>query len=373
MNILVFSWRDPRHPLAGGAEQVMHEHMKGWVNAGHKVTLFSAHFKGAPRREALDGVDIIRKGYQLLGVHIAGFFWYLFCKHEKFDLVIDQFHGIPFFTPVYVRSKKLAVLQEVAREVWLMNHLPKPFNLIIGYLGYYLEPLIFKFYKKVPFMVGSESAKEDLEEFGIPGKNITVVPHGVIIEKSKRVFSKENLPTVIFLGSLARDKGIEEALKAFSFLSKKKVIQFWVVGKAGKIYQDYLDSLVLRLDIKDKVKFWGFVSNEKKFELLSRAHIMVNPSFREGWGLVNIEANVMGTPVVAYKSAGLVDSVKDNQSGLLCDENTPVNMAETVVAVLKDSKKYQRLQKGAITWSKRFSWKKSKKRSLTLIDHLVSL
>jgi len=46
MNILVFSWRDPKHPLAGGAEQVMHEHMKGWVGAGHKVTLFTSHFSG---------------------------------------------------------------------------------------------------------------------------------------------------------------------------------------------------------------------------------------------------------------------------------------------------------------------------------------
>lgn len=383
MNILVFSWRDPRHPLAGGAEQVMHEHMKGWLTAGHKVTLFSAHFKGAPRREALGGVDIIRKGYQLLGVHIAGFFWYLFGKHEKFDLVVDQFHGIPFFTPVYVRSKKLAVLQEVAREVWLMNHLPKPFNLIIGYLGYYLEPLIFRFYKKVPFMVGSESAKKDLEEFGIPGENITVVSHGVIIEKPKNVFSKENLPTVIFLGSLARDKGIEEALRVFSILNKKDNFsakggsalgwQFWVVGKAGKIYQNYLDSLVLRLDIKDKVKFWGFVSNEKKFELLSRAHVMVNPSFREGWGLVNIEANAMGTPVVAYRSAGLVDSVKDGFSGILCKYNNPKSLAENIKQLLDDEKKYYQLCRGAISWSKKFSWKKSKKRSLTLIDHLVSL
>ena len=42
MRILVFSWRDPKHPLAGGAEQVMHEHMKGWIEAGHKVTLFSS-------------------------------------------------------------------------------------------------------------------------------------------------------------------------------------------------------------------------------------------------------------------------------------------------------------------------------------------
>src|SRR3989344_4669413 len=143
MNILVFSWRDPKHPMAGGAEQVMHEHMKGWVNAGHTVTLFSSAFNGAPPEEKVDGVKVIRKGYQLLGVQIYAFFWYLFSDHPKFDLVVDQFHGLPFFTPLYVRSPKLAVLQEVAKEVWLLNHLQKPLNLIIGWAGYLTEPFFF--------------------------------------------------------------------------------------------------------------------------------------------------------------------------------------------------------------------------------------
>src|SRR5438105_1714009 len=97
--ILVLSWRDPRHPLAGGAEQVMHEHMKGWIAAGHTVTFFSSRFIGAKSEEDLDGVKIIRKGSQYLTCHIAAFFWYLFGKHEEFDLVVDEFHGWPFFTP----------------------------------------------------------------------------------------------------------------------------------------------------------------------------------------------------------------------------------------------------------------------------------
>jgi len=112
MRILVFSWRDPKHPLAGGAEQVMHEHMKGWIKAGHKVTLFSSKMGGLPEEEEMDGVHIVRHGYQYLGVQITGFFFYLKNK-DNFDFIVDQFHGLPFFTPLYVQKPKLAVIQDI--------------------------------------------------------------------------------------------------------------------------------------------------------------------------------------------------------------------------------------------------------------------
>lgn len=373
MNILVFSWRDPKHPLAGGAEQVMHEHMKGWINAGHEVTVFASHFKNAPRIETLDKVMIYRYGYQLLGVHIVAAIWYLFLKKQKYDLVIDQFHGIPFFTPLYIRAKKIAVLQEVAKEVWLMNHLPSPFNFIIGYLGYFLEPFFFLFYKRMPFMVGSDSAKDDLIKFGIPKNQITVVPHGVVIHKLNRKLEKEKIPTILFLGALAKDKGIEDALVAFSDLSKKGKFKFWIAGQGSQSYINFLKKLVDNLNIKEDTKFWGYVSEEQKFELLKRAHLLINPSFREGWGLVNIEANEMGTPVVAYKSAGLIDSVKNKESGLLCKENTPQEIAELAISLLSDKNYYEKMCESSFKWSKNFSWNKSKKTSLELLEKISNV
>ena len=89
MNILVFSWRDLKHPLSGGAEQVMHEHMKGWVAAGHNVTLFSSRSENAAVEEAIDGIHIVRQGYQYWGVQIAGFFYGgklgKISRRERFD------------------------------------------------------------------------------------------------------------------------------------------------------------------------------------------------------------------------------------------------------------------------------------------------
>jgi len=140
--------------------------------------------------------------------------------------------------------------------------------------------------------------------------------------------------------------------------------------KSDENYFKFLKKLANDLGIKNKIKFFGFVSQKEKFDLLARGHIMINPSIREGWGLVNIEANSVGTPIVAYNSPGLVDSVKDNISGVVLKKNNPEEMSKVVAEILNDREKYNRLQKGAISWSKQFSWKKSRQKSLELINSL---
>ncbi len=374
MRILIFSWRGPGHPHAGGAEISTHEHAEGWVNAGHQVTLFTSFYQGAKSQEVIDGVNIIRKGTQILGVHWEALIWYLFENHPKYDMVIDQFHGIPFFTPIYVRAKKLGFIHEVTKEVWALNPWPRPFNLMPAIIGIICEPLIFKFfYKKIPFMTGSESAKKDLIFWGIPKNNITVVHHGLNSPKNQPAFPKEKAKTLIFLGALSKDKGIEDALRIFSILSSSGFdFQFWVVGKGEANYLKYLKSLSHKLGLDKLVKFWGFASEEKKFELLTKSRILINPSVREGWGLVVVEAAWVGTPTVGYNVPGLRDSILNGKTGLLCSPN-PNSCAEAVLSLVKDEKRYQIFRQNCFKWSKKFSWKKSSAESLKLIEKLINI
>lgn len=349
----------------------MHEHMKGWVKAGHRVTLFASRFKGSAEGEKLDGIEILRRGHQYLGVQLASFFYYV-GNQDKYDFVVDQFHGIPFFTPLYSRKPKLAVIQETARKVWFLNPLPWPLDWLVGVIGYLGEPFLFLPYRRTHFMTGSASAKNDVSRFGIPRKNITVVPHGIIIKKPTPFPGKERKKTIVYLGVLSKDKGIQDALRTFALLKDRDEFQFWVIGRSEtEKYGNKVHSLIKTLKLESDVRFWGFVSQEKKFELLARAHILINPSVREGWGLVNIEANRMGTPVVAYRSPGIVDSVKDGQSGILCRENTPQVLAKNIFRLLNGKNEYSRLQNGAIVWSKKFSWEKSRKQSLSLLEKVA--
>lgn len=369
MNILILSWRGPGHPNAGGAEISTHEHAKGWVKAGHSVTLFTSHYQGAKQEEIIDGVNIIRRGAQLFGVHIQAFIWYLFKKHQKFDIVVDQFHGIPFFTPLYVRCKKLAFIHEVAKEVWFLNEFSFPLNFIIPILGRPLEPIIFKIYKGIQFMTVSESTKFDLISWGINDSDIAVINNG--IEKpNMELPKKEKVKTVIFLGALAKDKGIEKALEVFSLLQKiyRDSICFWIVGKGHPKYEAFLKEKSKILGLRN-IKFWGFVKDKQKFTLLGRAQILVNTSVREGWGLVVLEAASVGTPTVAFNVAGLRDSIRDGKTGLLSE--SVEDLAEKVIYLLENKKKYEEFKEKALKWSQNFSWGKSSKMSLDLINRIA--
>ena len=371
MNILLLSWRGPGHPNAGGAEISTHEHAKAWVKAGHSVTLFTSYYQGAKKEETIDGVFVIRRGAQFFGVHWEAFKWYCFAPHLKFDIVIDQFHGIPFFTPLYVKANKLGFIHEITKEVWKLNEFPVPYNFVAGNTGMFLEPLIFKLYKKIPFMTVSDSTKSDLVNWGIPDDNVTIIHNGVNVPLFVNLPQKEKKKTLIYLGALAKDKGIEDALGVFTILNNSSSDwQFWVIGKSDSRYLEKLKAQSGKLKLKGKIKFWGYVDERKKFELLARAHLLINPSIREGWGLVVIEAARMGTPTIAFNVPGLKDSISDGKTGVLCDSLH--QMVSEIERLLDDDSRYNEISRNAIIWSKNFSWEKSVKLSLNLIEKLIN-
>lgn len=373
MNILIFSWRGPGHPNEGGAEIATHEYAKAWVKVGHSVTLFTSYYSNAKRREFIDGVEIIRWGEQTFGVHTEAFKWYVFGKHKKYDLVIDQFHGIPFFTPLYVKTKKIAFIHEVAKEVWQYNQYRFPFNLFVASIGSRVEPHIFKLYKNIHFMTISKSTRKDLINWQIPENNITIIYNGVYKPK-KQTFKKEKRITITFLGALAKDKGIETAIDVFYYLQNNFRInfKFWIIGKADNDYLRFLRKKIDKLKLR-AVKFWGYVTEDKKFSLLGKSHILLNPSIREGWGLVVIEAAEVGTPTVAFNVPGLRDSIIDNKTGLLSKEYSAKGLADSIFELLENRKRYVQMCANAVSWGKRFSWEKATKESLKLLDKIMSL
>lgn len=370
MNILILSWRGPGHPQAGGAELVSHTYAKAWVEHGHQVTLFTSIYPNAKKEETVDGVKIIRRGNQILGVQVKALFWYLFDHHQEFDLVVDEFHGIPFFTPLYVRTKKIGFIHEVAKEVWTLNPLPKPYYYVPALLGPTAEQWIFKLYKHIPFLTVSESTQSDLIEWGIRPQDITVIHNGINIPSIPGKLEKKRV--LIYLGALSKDKGIEVALEAFRIIEKKMPeYQYWVVGKGEQILLQDLKNKVKLWGLEKKIKFLGFVDEKTKFRLLRQAYLLINPSIREGWGLVVLEAAGVGTPTVGFNSPGLRDSIQDGLTGCLTKENTAKGIYQEVIKLIESENLYNKMSRNALAWSKKFSWLNSVRRSEQLIQQLV--
>lgn len=366
MNILILNWRDPSHPLAGGAEQSLHEHAKYWDKKGAHVTWFASSFKNAKNKDNLENIKIIRAGNHYT-VHLLFIIYWLFGKIRKdFDVVVDCFHFLPFFAPLYIRNvKKIALINEVADRLWFSN-LPLPFS----WIGYKIEPLFFRFYKNVPFITASESAKNDLKKMGIKENNINIIPHGVSLPNKLPDSKKENSPTIIYCSRVTKDKGVGDALKAMQIINNQKTIKekltLWIVGKEEK--PGYLQNLLKKNKISSKqIKYFGFVSEKKKFELLSKAWILVHPSKKEGWGLNVIEANSVGTPAVGYDVEGLRDSIKNNKTGLLSQTN-PNDLTKCIEILINNNKMRKEFSDNALKWSKEFNWEKSGRESWEIIN-----
>jgi len=365
MNILILSWRDTLHPLAGGAEQSLFEHAKYWVKKGANVTWIASKYSNSPHKEIMSGVSVIRIGSQFT-VHLLTLIGYRNLVVSA-DIVIDSFHFIPFFTPLYIqRHKIIALINEPAKEAWFKN-IFFPASL----LGYLVEPIFFKLYKNIPFITSANSIMQELIELGISKKDITIIPHGVTTNKTFKKFKKESIPTILYLAQISRDKGIEDAIATIKVLKQRKIkVNFMIAGKpTSQKYTREIKSIIEDFDIKSRTKYYGFVSLAKKFELLQRAWILIHPSIREGWGLNVIEANTFGTPAVGYNVAGLRDSIKDNKTGLLAPKNTPVALAELCSKLIENKNLYCKLSENSKKWSMQFKWENAGGKSWELVKN----
>ena len=364
MKILIFNWRDPKNSKAGGAETVTMEYAKAWVKNGHYVYWFTSSFKNAKKKEKIEGVTIIRFG-NFLTVFIGALFYYFFSK-EKFDVVIDEFHGIPFFTPLFVKEKKIAFIHEVAGEIWKYMY-PFPFSLI----GRIIESCAFKIYINIPFITVSLTTANDLKKVGI--KNINVITNGIYIESLPSSIKKEKYPTFICISRLVRMKGIEDVLYAFNKIYKKNArSKLWIVGEGQESYINKLKNIVRENDLQDAVIFCGKVSEQEKLILMKRAHILLHASIKEGWGLVVIEAASQGTPAVVYNVGGLRDSVKNGKTGIVLSSNNPSEMAKQANLLLQNSSQYHLFQQDCIKYAKSLTWENATKKSLQVLNRVIS-
>ncbi len=98
---------------------------------------------------------------------------------------------------------------------------------------------------------------------------------------------------------------------------------------------------------------------------------MVNSSIKEGWGIINIEANACGTPVVSANVPGLRDSVRDGMSGLLYEYGRIDQLAAQIERVLADDALRDALSHGAVQWARQFDWATSAKKMVELCERVA--
>ena len=203
MNILWLSWKDIKHPAAGGAELVLHELSKRLVASGHTVTILTAMYPGAEPEGEMDGIKIIRVGSNRYAHSFLALIYYLRHLRNQFDVVVEAVNTAPYFGVFFNgRAKAVLFYHQLARKVWYFE---APFP--VSQIGYWLlEPIATYLLGKSGADTNtiSESTKRDLMRFGFQKDRIHIISEGIKLEPLPALedATKFDQPTVLSFGAI---------------------------------------------------------------------------------------------------------------------------------------------------------------------------
>jgi glycosyltransferase involved in cell wall biosynthesis len=347
MRFLMLNWRCPRNPLSGGAERVTLGYLSSLASRGHDVYWFAPLFPGAEQTEDIEGVHIVRGG-GIGSCIFAALRWQK--RQPKFDLVIDQHHGIPWYAPWWSNTNTIAYIHEVLGPIWDSFYI-WPKNVI----GRHQERWTHWLYRNVPFWTASSDTKALLHAAGI--KEVTLIPYGVHTVALSELEPKPlKAPLrLITVSRLAPNKRVEHAVQALHLLGRRNIEAHLTIVGAGD-YEPEIRRAVADLQLGRRVAFTGAVSEADKERLMRESHLLLHASIREGWGLNVIEANAMGTPAVVYPVAGLVESTLHERTGLVAESETPEALAGAICRLVQSPDDYGQYRLQAWNRSKTFHW-----------------
>ncbi len=218
---------------------------------------------------------------------------------------------------------------------------------------FFWKPVFRMIYKKAKkIQVISQFLKQRALEIGAEERKVIVIPNGVDIERFSQDISDENKKVIRHgLGISDRDKviittsrlvyknAIDVLILAFGRLIKNHQffnVKLVIVGSGDE--EKKLKALAEKLGIADSVIFIGSVKNTDVPHYLSIGDIYCRPSRSEGQGISFLEAMCVGLPVVTTPVGGIVDFIRDKETGIFVQVDNPKDLAEKLYLVLTDDK-----------------------------------
>ena len=185
---------------------------------------------------------------------------------------------------------------------------------------------------------------------------------------------KENI--ILSIGRIQEQKGQLQTLK---FLNNFKKIQndfkcYFVGGPSGKHGNEYLEELnqtVKDFNLDKHVKFLDDLPQTEIIELFKKAKLLIHTSKFETFGLVAIEANTMGVPVLTTNNGSLMEIIENNKNGYLSEDLIDANVNNFVNNLFNDVTKYEEIFLSCIEKSKKYDWVKTANELESLYQKLV--
>jgi glycosyltransferase involved in cell wall biosynthesis len=355
LRILFFATRDWYHPATTGGDITMWEYARYLASVGHDVTFVASGFAGAPNKANLDGLRVVRLG----GIHslwLRTFLYYIrYCRGQYDVIVTEGFGGsrIPRLVPLYAKEPIITEWHQLHGDLFAAQY-PRFF---VGPLNF-LERRTAWVHRNTLVRAGTKEWQQAFPRIGFSPDRVFLVPVSIREEWLVEPNGGADGPTILWLGKFRRYKCPHHAVLAMRDVVKEiPGARLILVGRHDdRNYERSIEKLIERLGLEKSVEFRFNVSEDEKRSLLQTCRVLVLPSSVEGFGVVVLEANACGVPVVA--STGVPEgAVQHGHNGLRYQFGDLHALSDALGSVLKDDVLHGRLSQNAVEFAGNFGWR----------------
>ena len=355
LRLAIFNTQPP-HIYSGGVERRIIETTKR-LQTHADITVYSGTKAGFKKPLSLNGVNFVPCYSTNTLFPLDNWFFNRSLKKNAISIAADVFEAHAVSGYGYPRAlKKLGIKKPVIHTIHgvLADEYEQAKN--NGYLsfrGRIANNFMHRLAKLESEMahdatlivtISEYSLKKIKEHYQVDASKVRIVPNGVAIEKfkpledtqaAKQNFELTNQPTVLFVGSLIPRKGLTFLVEAArKVVKEKQTTQFLIVGE-GPLHSQ-LTKMLASANLTAHFRFLGKVSDDLLPSVYNCADVFVLPSIQEGQGIVLLEAQACGKPVVAFDLGGINEAVHNGVTGLLVPLGNTEALANALLKLLDD-------------------------------------
>lgn len=328
----ILFWCEVFLPHLGGVEVLVSQLARALVREGHACgILTNRHASDLPEREDHYGVEIHRVDF--LQALRSGDPRRLHQLSRRVREIRD--HVAPDLHHFFLAGPLVMLLQMTNRDPPLpvVTALQAPLESVLQGGGSTLRLL-----RESAVIVAANRLLFEGVPTAVPetAATIRLLPNSVRTPEVAAAELPWDPPVLLGVGRLVQEKGFDVAIRALAILPNRwSNVRMSIVGDG--VDRPSLESLCRGLGLGGRVQFHGGVSNEEIPAIVNRSTLMLVPSrWQEPFGIVCLEAAMMGRPVVASRVGGVPDVVEDGTSGVLVEPDEPAPLALAIASLLDD-------------------------------------